>query len=173
MSGRWRPRLRGHGNPRSRRPASQCRQPSIVQSLSLSILPASLSVTCQFCPSTCQLLQPVSQPVSPVSLSFLSTILSASLSANLSVLSVGQPVSRSVGQVTRPHFPVGPCAISGLCRRRGRGSVGTRGARRRDPDLAADPAGLLRAPQPGEWGSPPGFGGFPGSTEGLREGGAA
>lgn len=113
MSGRWRPRLRGHGNPRSRRPASQCRQPSIVQSLSLSILPASLSVTCQFCPSTCQLLQPVSQPVSPVSLSFLSTILSASLSANLSVLSVGQPVSRSVGQVTRPHFPVGPCAISG------------------------------------------------------------
>ena len=141
-----------------------------VQSLILSILPASLSATCQFCLSTCQFLQPVSQPVSPVSLSFLSTILSASLSVNLSVPSVGQPVSRSVGQVTRPQFPVGPCAILGLCRRPGRGSVGTGGAGLRDPDLAGDAAGLLRAPQPGEWGSPPGFGGFPGATEGLREG---
>lgn len=172
VSGRWRPRLRGHGNPRSCRPAK------VVSRLQSS------HSACQSCHQACQ--SPVSsvrQPVSslsqsaslssPVSLSFLSTILSASLSANLSVPSVGQPVSRSVGQVTRPQFPVGPCAISGLCRRRGRGSAGTRGAGRQDPDLAADAAGLLRAPQPGEWGSLPGFGGFPGATEGVREGGAA
>ena len=125
-------------------PVTQLVNPAIKPVSHLSVLP-----------STCQLLQPASQPVSPVSLSFLSTVLSASLSANLSAPSVCQPVSRSVGRVTRPQFPVGPCAISGLCRRRGRGSAGTRGAGRRDPDLAADAAGLLRAPQPREWGRYP------------------
>lgn len=78
-----------------------------VQSLILSILPASLSATCQFCLSTCQFRQPVSQPVSPVSLSFLSTIMSASLS----ICRSRQPVSRSVGQLVRSHGRSFPSAL--------------------------------------------------------------
>lgn len=142
------------------------------QSLSLSILPSSLSVTCQFCR------QPVSSFSQPASLSGSSQPV---ISVNRPVSSpVVQPicrprqsVSQSAGQVVGSHGRSSPSALvpsPGLCRRRGRRSAGGRGAGRQDPDLwRPDAAGLLRAPQPAGVGSLPGFGGFPGTTEGLRE----
>lgn len=151
MSRRWRPRLRGHGSP-PQLPTCQSQMPAVyspgaTQLVNPAIKPSvsHLSVL----PSTCQPLQPASQPVSPVSLSFpVNRPVSQFVSQSVGAPSVGQPVSRSVGRVTRlQQFPVGPCAISGLCRRRGRGSAGTRGAGAAGPLTWRRDGGLARAPQ--------------------------
>ena len=104
----WRPRLRGHGNLRSRRPASQCGQPSTVQSLA-----------CQSCQQACQ--SPVSsvrQPVSSFSQSASLSVQSACHFCQPSCQPVCQPicrsrqsVSQSVGQLVRSHGRTFPSAL--------------------------------------------------------------